>query len=151
MSPYARVPAAARLPPAQLRALTAYGEARNQPVRGLVAVMAVIDNRVRLGRWGTTVAEVVLARRQFSCWNPKDPNYKILTELADRLLAAQPIGDDIVLQTCCWLADQPWSDPTHGATHYYAPLGVAARPTWALPPAQKTVTIRDHVFFTNVP
>lgn len=142
--------AASLLPASQLVGLTAYGEARNQPVLGVAAVIAVCQNRLATGRWGTTMAEVCLARHQFSCWNVFDANYPILTELAAHLLKSLPVGDDIVLHTCLWLAEQRFNDPTRGATHYYSPIGVRSRPSWSQSPALRTAIIGDHQFFTNV-
>lgn len=144
------------LSPAQAAGLCAYGEARNQPIFGLVAVLCVIRNRVRAGRWATWQA-VVFAPFQFSCWNTDDPNCAKLVDLGERLIAARPMPDDlsdaIVLRTALWLANEMAAgrveDVTGGAVSYFNPKTVAA-PRWAGPPARRTVTIGDHVFFSGV-
>jgi N-acetylmuramoyl-L-alanine amidase len=134
----------------QAKALTAFGEARNQPVLGLAAVLCVIDNRVKSRRWGTTVQDVIFKPRQFSCWNYDDPNLPMLLALAEKLTASPVGNEDIVLRVCFWLAGQTYSDPTHGATHYYAPKSVPTPPRWIREPARRTAYIGDHMFFADV-
>jgi len=51
-----------------------WGEARNQPEEGVVAVAHVVRNRVLSGKWGDTWRDVLLAPKQFSCFNPNDLN-----------------------------------------------------------------------------
>jgi len=49
--------------------LTLYGEARGEPLEGLIGVAMVIRRRVLDHYWGdTTYAEVCLHPQQFSCW-----------------------------------------------------------------------------------
>jgi N-acetylmuramoyl-L-alanine amidase len=149
-------PTLAALSPSQAAGLTAYGEARNQPVFGIVAVVCVIRNRVRAGKWATWQA-ACFADYQFSCWNHTDPNAVRLVDLGERLLAGRPwpaaLGDVLVLETCLWIAEQiyrgPVDDVTGGAVSYFNPKVVEA-PRWAGPPARKTVTIGDHVFYAGV-
>lgn len=66
-------------------ALTMWGEARGFGEQGMRSVGHVILNRVKLGkdRFGHTVQEVCLKRKQFSCWNKSDPNKKAMTCLGD--------------------------------------------------------------------
>lgn len=49
--------------------LTLYGEARGEPIEGLIGVAMVIRNRV-LAKWrgALTYEAVCLAPKQFSCW-----------------------------------------------------------------------------------
>jgi N-acetylmuramoyl-L-alanine amidase len=99
--------------------LTLYGEARGEDPAGRIAVANVIKNRLSAGRFGATLAEVCLKRKQFSCWNENDPN-------RDLLLATLPeyrggrLGP--VLRECRWIAhglvNGQFADNTHGATHY---------------------------------
>src|SRR5690606_7288829 len=104
-------------------ARTLWGEARGEGRRGLEAVAAVIMNRRAAGRWGASVEAVCRAPRQFSCWNPDDPNRRKL-EAVDE--------NDPVFALCREIAAAALAgrlaDPTGGATHYHA-RGV--RPWWA--------------------
>lgn len=63
-------------------ALTAYREARGEGAIGMLAVMQVIMERVfdRRGRWPDTVPAVCLQPKQFSCFNPGDPNSAVFLD-----------------------------------------------------------------------
>jgi N-acetylmuramoyl-L-alanine amidase len=130
-------------------ALTAIGEARGDDKDGSsleerVAVMCVIRNRRKPGRFGSSWSGIIFAPKQFSCWNEGDNNRALLLSFWASLtqsgtappardlmalyyetrLLAQGVVDDVVL------------DRTGGATHYYAPAALEALgfsiPTWAL-------------------
>jgi N-acetylmuramoyl-L-alanine amidase len=58
-------------------ALTAHREARGEGAAGMLAVMQVVMERVFDQRWPNTVPEVVLQPKQFSCFNPGDPNSRV--------------------------------------------------------------------------
>lgn len=58
---------------------TVFGEARGEPLEGIVGVANVIKNRFVASR--KTYKDIVLAPRQFSCWNQDDPNKSIVTTL----------------------------------------------------------------------
>lgn len=143
------------LGPVHAAQLTLYGEARNQPVLGMVAVLAVLANRLSQRRksWGSTWTQVCLASWQFSCWNPSDPNYPVLLKLASLLTAGTRTPYDPAFDICGYLADRAvyheLDDNTKGATHYFNPAVVAA-PAWASPPASRTVVIGDHAFYRGV-
>ena len=66
----------------QIIAMTILGEARNQKEEGMYAVGCVIQARMGSTKTG---AQVCLKNNgkvwQFSCWNPKDPNRKIIWRL----------------------------------------------------------------------
>lgn len=78
-----------------------WGESRNQPYIGQVAIANVIMNRANHGGWwGNTPREVCTKPMQFSCLNPNDPNlpklldvdatdkiYAICLEIAENALA----------------------------------------------------------------
>lgn len=134
----------------QAATLTVYGEARNQPVIGLVAVLCVLANRLALKRWGTSWVDVCLAPWQFSCWNAADPNRAKLEALA---VASAPV-DDPVLDVCAFLAARVVAgdlrDPTGHATHYLNMETVKKLPTWTQVPAVRTTVIGNHSFFANV-
>lgn len=112
-----------------------YGEARGEGATGKAAVAHVALNRAaKPGWWGKTLREVILKPYQFSCFN---------VEYRDILIA--PTGDT-------WLVCQGYahrtlsgefSDPTHGATHFYA--DTIAAPSWAASMTQ-TAHIGHHIF-----
>ena len=121
------------LPKEEILALTIYGEARGEPIDGQIAVGCVIRNRVeRLNSY----IKVCLAKEQFSCWNTNDPNYVVLTEMADKLLMGQDIVD-LDYQQCQYVASGiiNWfiKDITNGAKYYMVTtlLDSSNRPRWA--------------------
>ncbi len=144
------------LPDAELLALTAFLEARSEPVQGILGVMFVVLNRVAKHQRGATIAEVILAPLQFSSWNPRDPNCALGLSLAQEPDPNHP--DAIVLDVCRYLAQSVLvkgprlHDPTHFATHYYNPDSVTHRPAWADPTtgAEMTARIGRHTFWRNV-
>ncbi len=103
---------------------TLAGEARGEPMEGRKAVAHCMINRLRSGRWGSTLAQVCMAHAQFSCWLTTDPNFKYMTSLSD--------FDPILLEMAAVLsAARQEPDPTHGATHYYA-VSMPKAPIWTL-------------------
>lgn len=128
------------LSPAERDALvrTVIGEAAGQPDIGQTAVAAVALNRLRSGRYGDNMADVLFAPNQFEPWQryprkllsyaPDSPEYKAAADAVDT--AAMGI------------------DPTNGATHFYAPAAQAAlgraAPKWAQGDGQR---IGGHVFY----
>ena len=116
--------------PAEVLALTLWGEAGDRPVRAMEAVASVIMARVRLAarpdgpaRFGLGVVGVCRAPFQFACWRPGHPRHRALAELPDRTdlgacrrVAARAIAGAL-------------PDPTDGATHYHDALEL---PRWAL-------------------
>lgn len=129
---------------ADVLARTLWGEARGEGEAGMIAVAAVILNRVARARrkgglwWGNDVIAVCQKPYQFSCWNKSDPNFKAVTgvDTADpHFVMALRIAKRAVRGRI--------SDPTGGATHYHA-LGVT--PFWA---RGKTpcATLGRHVFY----
>jgi N-acetylmuramoyl-L-alanine amidase len=150
-----------RLPDHELLALTAFLEARSEPVQGIVGVMYSVLNRVARQHCGRSITEVCLWPQQYSCWNDRDPNLPRGLDLAQELLEGGSIAvvpDGIVLSTCLFLADRvlrvPPSvpDPTQGSTHYFNPRSVARVPAWADPHtgAELTATIGAHRFYRHV-
>jgi N-acetylmuramoyl-L-alanine amidase len=121
-----------------IMARTIYGEARNQPFVGMVAVAQVIVRRCR----GKAPADICLARLQFSCWNKTDPNLRLVATVnpvSHAMLKARAAA-------CIALAGLA-EDVTGEATNYLT-TWLAADPKapswWA--ELQVTVTIGDHVF-----
>ena len=105
-------------------ALTTYHEARGESDYGQRAVVKVILNRAAAKGW--PVADVVKARKQFSCFNNglQDPAVWI-KDIAAFLAVMENVkaGHDE------WLA----GDKLQGATHYYALRGMVGHkpPYWA--------------------
>lgn len=121
-------------------ALTIWREARGESTEGRRAVLHVILNRAR-SKWGgaQSIPEVCLARLQFSS----------MTAVGDPMTVQFPLIKD----TANWhawadiaaiVSNDPGSDPTGGANHYYA-VSMAA-PNWA-DPSKFTVQIGNHKFY----
>jgi spore germination cell wall hydrolase CwlJ-like protein len=101
-------------------ARTLWGEARGEGEAGMIAVAAVILNRVTVSQehdgrywWGHDVTTVCRAQAQFSCWNPGDPNRA-------KLLAVDESDPQFrrALDIAAEAAAGRLADPTFGATSY---------------------------------
>ncbi len=131
----------------EILAKTLYGEARSEGLSGIEAVANVVMNRVRHAQkaggfwWGRSIKEVCLKPFQFSCWNPKDPNYSILNK---------DLSNDSLFDVCCRVAVRAikglLQDNTKGATHYHT---LNVNPSWAskLTPCAQ---IGQHLFYDCV-
>ncbi len=117
----------------QLLAMALFGEARGVPSQTRKAIGNVIINRaLHPGWWGRNLKEVILKPKQFSCFNPDDPNYPKLR---------QPLQYESreVWERCCRealevfkrLQEPTLPDPVRGANHYYDTS--IAPPSWADP------------------
>jgi len=106
--------------PVDILARTIWGEARSEGKAGMIAVAAVVLNRVAVSRalggrhwWGADIAGVCRCRLQFSCWNPGDPNRAKLLAVND---------DDPAFRVALSVAADAVAgrivDPTFGATSY---------------------------------
>jgi len=147
-------------------ARTIYGEARNQPLKGMVAVGFVVKNRVLKARKGIHKAlygkgsyeEACLAKWQFSCWNLNDPNRNIIQNLT-----LESASKNKVFANCLSIAKDivnegsEYINPIGQSTHYYADYldkkdkyGRIKTPAWAKG-LKPFVTIGNHIFFENVP
>ena len=98
---------------------TLWQEARGEPPEGQRAVAHVLVNRLASKRWGTTLGSVCVAYAwQFSGWwatdKGDDENRLASTELPDDAPILVSLG--AILQA----AIDGETDPTGGATHYYA-------------------------------
>jgi N-acetylmuramoyl-L-alanine amidase len=106
-------------------ARTLFGEARSEPMNGIIGVAAVVANRTHAQRlqWGLTVEEVCKMPKQFSCWNT--PVTAADTTNQKAMLEVGP--ETPVFIQCVNVARQTLSgeivDPTHGANHYFNPAG----------------------------
>lgn len=147
-------PLVEKLNDAQTVSLILYGEARSEPVQGIVAVGCVIRNRVRKpGWWGNDFRSVCLAKLQFSCLFPNGGagNYKRVVTFAEKLAGGTQITNERERQ-CVWIAHGIIGDfvidNVQGSTHYHT-VNLTPRPAWAMgktPVAQHG----GHVFYNTV-
>jgi len=150
------------LPAHVLLGVTAFLEARSEPIQGIIAVMFTVTNRVTKKHRGASVGQCCLAAQQYSCWNDRDPQQALGLRLATMLTQHDSLEhepDGIVLMTCLSLAtsvvhQHPWPipDPSKGSTHYLNPNTVARMPDWTKPESGSIQTIRigAHTFYRNV-
>ncbi len=158
-------------------AQTMWGEARSHGTEGMLAVGHVIKNRASAGKgltFGNGIRGVALKRKQFSCWNPGDPNRDRMTDMKQYDLAMQtrtppPEAEEPTFEE--WLAKfqnsndwkeyQMWrqsfdlarkivynqvSDTTNGA-YFYHTTGV--NPKWAQG-ATPVGRLANHIFYQRV-
>lgn len=126
-------------------ARTLWGEARGEGAAGMQAVASVIRNRLDLHWQGKfTPAEICLSPRQFSCWNPGDPNLARM----ERVMR-EP---DAAYESACRIARDMLqgrlADSTNGATHYVAST-LRPRPVW-LQGKTPIAVIGNHEFFKGI-
>jgi spore germination cell wall hydrolase CwlJ-like protein len=128
-----------------------WGEARNQPVQGQIAVGAVVRNRILRSLLHAAEPaswkDVILKPWQFSCFNEGHPNLPKVQRAGVALMTMNPPAD---LKQALWIADGIISgaaqDVTKGATHYLTrKLLMEKPPAWAKD-QPILVTIADHVF-----
>lgn len=101
-----------------------YGEARGESLEGQKAVACVVMNRVSKGGWfGCSLKDVILKRKQFSCFDDNDPNCKILKkkEIKNKDFSlCFSIAEDFLMLG--------YQDITEGATHYHTKQ---VTPSWS--------------------
>lgn len=117
-------------PEAILRRFLCWGEARNQPPDGRLAVVWACQNRVV--RHNTSCRIEALKPLQFSCFNENDPNRGQMLDAFHRDVIGW-VGCDAV---CALFEAALTTDPTGGATHYInrATLEQMGHvPDWAMP------------------
>ena len=122
-----------------IAALNIWMEARGEPFQGKVAVAEVMRNRLKSGRWGKTIVQVVLAPYQFSGWNTNDSN---------RIQALLLDDSDPQYQECvrAWNTSKASTNFARGALYYFNPK--LAAPSWAKP-QNLLVTIGNHQFYAG--
>jgi N-acetylmuramoyl-L-alanine amidase len=148
-------------------ARTIYGEARGSTQGDRVAVGWVVRNRLaRPGWWSRqrdddipddTIQAVCREPMQFSCWNPTDPNRKILDTIPLPVAPGDPVDGlhralaDRAFRACLLSAiavlDGTETDPTSGSCHYHT-TGVA--PPWSRG-RRPVAHIGSHLFFNDIP
>ena len=122
-------------------AMTLWGEARGESIQGKVVVASVILNRASKASWMDggvpsshplveRVKAACLARLQFSCWNPSDPN-------SSKLWNPTKHDSIEVWKECVFVAagalDGLFRNQVMGADHYhsYPPDHKNQWPKWA--------------------
>ncbi|PZO49289.1 MAG: hypothetical protein DCF16_14905 [Alphaproteobacteria bacterium] len=134
----------------RLLAATVWGEARSEGEHGMRAVAHVMVNRIG-PRFGETLSTVILSPSQFSVWNRRDPNRRLVMNLV-----AHPEPYTSGENAAAWEAAQRIArevlsgqsvDPTNGALFYHTR---AVRPRWA-PHGVGRQTIGAHIFYADVP
>jgi spore germination cell wall hydrolase CwlJ-like protein len=116
-------------------------EAPYEPDMGKVAVVHVILNRTKSGRWGDNIKDVVTQPWQFEPWMTRRKEIEKLASDDPRYLDAARIADSVL--------EGAFPDPTAGATHFLNPEVVRKRrggslPTWASGEGQP---IGRHTFY----
>lgn len=139
------------LSPADVLAITLWGEARSEPVEGRIAIANVVRNRVsHPGWWGTDYVSVCRAPQQFSCWNAgDDANHAAVMALLADVWAGKPA--EPIYRECLWIADGVMRglvcDRIGKATHYFA--SSIAPPAWSAK-AHLVARIGNHLFYAGV-
>lgn len=116
-------------------------EASGEPEEGKIAVAYVILNRIKSGRWGASIKDVVTSPWQFEPWMTKRAEMEKLSPDDSRYRDAAQIADAV-------LAEQV-PDPTAGAMYFLNPTIVRQRrggslPSWAQGEGQ---AIGNHMFY----
>jgi spore germination cell wall hydrolase CwlJ-like protein len=130
------------------------GEARSEPVEGIVGVANVIGNRVKARSWfGSDFSDVVTKKQQFSCLfeGGGKSNYKRVLAIAQKFADRQEITDRKVRQ-CVLIAHgivgDYLEDNTKGSNHYHT-VNLLPRPKWA-EGVTPTKQIGGHVFYAGI-
>jgi len=126
-----------------ITALCLWREARGTSLGAIRAIWHVIANRIASSHFPNDAVSVILQPKQFSSFNPSDPN-------ASKLPNPASVPDWNAFQSCLTIVDSPGDDPTGGATHYEScdAAGIP-RPKWA-DPAKITAEIGPFRFYKNV-
>lgn len=123
---------------ARIISYTLYAEARGEPLKGKMAVAAVIQTRAR--RSGISLTETCMQDRQFSCWNglAAVPEFYMTGEgILPRDMQAR--SDCYSIAWVLMTSPRKWNY----LTHFYNPAIVT--PSWA-GELRGQRTIGNHVF-----
>jgi spore germination cell wall hydrolase CwlJ-like protein len=138
---------------AQVVSLILAGEARSEPVEGIVGVANTIRNRVKADTWfGKTFREVCLKPKQFSCLFEAGgrANFKRVLALAKQFASKTEITDPRIKQcvgvATLLMADGYLTDNTHNSTHYVV---YTLSPEWAKG-HKPAVRLGAHHFYNTV-
>lgn len=111
--------------PADTAARVVWGEARSEGVNGMQGILNVILKRVaHPGWWGDNILDVCLAKDQFDCMMPTDPNYEKLITVTN-----EDPQFKIALMLAKMAVAGTLPDITGGADSYYS-IDIPA-PYWA--------------------
>jgi len=102
-----------------LLALACYREARGESLLGKMLVAQVIRNRVDDVRWPGTYRGVILQPKQFSAFNPDDPNVTKFPALGEQAWLDSVLAADRILNGS--------GEPFTLANHYCVS---SLRPSW---------------------
>lgn len=121
-------------------AKTIEAEARGEGGQGMLAVGAVINNRLKSGRWGNDLNSVIMADGQFSAWNGVTgyANGQGGLDMANMKVSpgAYAAADAILSGN--------YTDPSQGALNYYNPS--VASPKWGPANPNDWLRIGNHIF-----
>ncbi len=127
-------------------ARTLYGEAEANDKADVEAIAGVVLNRAANKKWPKSIAAVCRQPAQFSCWNADNPRLgKILTVSSRDKWYAYCYG------VAARAVDGDLTDPTGGATHYYA--SYIDTPKWAkgkVPCHETPAGKYNHLFFNDI-
>ena len=106
-----------------------YGEGRDRSDAEKVAIAYSAINRINDGKkWnGVDIRSVVLARKQYSCFNRNDTNRKKLMDPENKNYSPREWGKCLKISQD--VLGGKLADPTGGATHYHT----GENPYWAKP------------------
>lgn len=133
-------------------ARTIYGEARGEKAIGKRAIACVVLNRFMSRKnylKGATISETCKKNAtdrktgrvvyQFTCWDPRDPNYRIIKDATPSELGeCYEIARDVLSGV--------YKDITCGSLHYHA---LSISPWWA-EGKKGVVMLGHHVFYNDI-
>ena len=127
-----------------------YWEARNQSVKGMLAVGYVTMNRVSDDRFPYSVCEVVEQGPVRESWKTKGTYYPVKNRCQFSWYcdgkSDEPLDTDTFFESYLIAQDVimgKYPDITEGATHYHS---IMVEPYWA-ETLNETVQITDHIFY----
>lgn len=124
-----------RLTDIELLALMIAAEADNQPIEGKVAVACIPGERLRRGRWGGSLRQVILQPYQFSAFNVNSHYMRFVHRISAHVMLAE-----MAIGNLC-------NSPVNGATHYHT---ADILPVWAKSPQMiRRGQIGQHIFYTE--
>jgi N-acetylmuramoyl-L-alanine amidase len=133
-------------------ALNMYHEARNQGTAGVLAVSAVVLNRVKDSRFPNTICEVIEEGPTRASWKDPEIRFPIRYKCqfswycdgkSDKPENKEKYAYLLKLSAVFSSKKIPFLDITDGAVLYHADY---VRPEWAKTKT-KTVEIEDHIFY----